>query len=109
MSQIEIKVNGATVQGNTSEVLLTQLEKAGLTPEFQCRDGMCGTCRCKLKQGQITQAGLPLAATRGDEILACCSVPKGNVVVEFSYSIEPADQPITSARTTNHLENSYSV
>ncbi len=94
MSLIKIQVNGTTVQGNTSELLLTQLEKAGLTPEFQCRDGMCGTCRCQLKNGHVMQSGVPMAAIRADEVLACCTIPKGHIEIEFSYSIgemEPSE------------------
>ncbi|ELR67478.1 Ferredoxin [Photobacterium marinum] len=86
MSQLTIKVNGQTVHGNSREPLLHQLEKAGLRPEFQCRTGMCGACRCKLKAGAIDQ-GDAMAFIAPNEVLACCSIPKSDVDVEFDYQL----------------------
>ncbi len=91
MSQLTIKVNGQTVHGNRREPLLVQLEKAGLQPEFQCRNGMCGACRCKLKVGAITQSDA-MAFVAPNEVLACCSVPKTNIEVEFDYQLAQTTQ-----------------
>ncbi|WP_299018268.1 2Fe-2S iron-sulfur cluster-binding protein [uncultured Photobacterium sp.] len=91
MSQLTIKVNGKTVHGNRREPLLVQLEKAGLQPEFQCRNGMCGACRCKLKAGAVDH-GDAMAFIAPNEVLACCSIPKTNVDVEFDYQLASLPQ-----------------
>lgn len=91
MSQITIKVNGMKVHGNSREPLLIQLERAGLRPEFQCRDGMCGACRCKLAAGAVDQKD-SMAFIAPNEILACCAVPKSGVEVEFAYDIGETEQ-----------------
>lgn len=55
--------------------LLELAEARGLTPEFSCREGHCGTCRTKLLKGSVTYAKIPSASTADDEVLICCAVP----------------------------------
>ncbi|SQA99044.1 2Fe-2S ferredoxin YfaE [Cedecea neteri] len=55
--------------------LLELAEARGLTPEFSCREGHCGTCRTKLLKGSVTYAKTPSASTADDEVLICCAVP----------------------------------
>jgi ferredoxin len=86
MSRLTIKVNGQEVHGNSRESLLTQLENAGIQPEYQCRNGMCGACRCKLKSGAVDQQDA-MAFVGSNEILACRSTPKANVDIEFDYQL----------------------
>ncbi|KKA46046.1 MULTISPECIES: class I ribonucleotide reductase maintenance protein YfaE [Salinivibrio] len=88
MTRITIEVNGITVGGNTHQNLLEQLEDAGIQPEYQCRNGMCGACRCKLNQGSVTQ-GESMAFVMPGEILACQSAPQTDVSIAFDY--QPAD------------------
>lgn len=86
MSQLTIMVNGVKVHGNSREPLLHQLEQAGLQPEYQCRNGMCGACRCKLKIGEVNQQEA-LAFIANNEILACRSTPQNNIEIEFDYQL----------------------
>ncbi len=55
MSKVTLNVNGITLEGNTGDSLLEQLESAGLQPEYQCRNGVCGACRCRLGSGKVSQ------------------------------------------------------
>ena len=55
--------------------LLELAESRGLTPEFSCRGGSCGTCRTALVEGQVTYALAPDAAHGPKEALICCAVP----------------------------------
>ncbi|MGF1725465.1 class I ribonucleotide reductase maintenance protein YfaE [Photobacterium nomapromontoriensis] len=86
MSQLTFMVNGIEVHGNSREPLLTQLERVGIQPEYQCRSGMCGACRCTLTQGAVEQED-NMAFIAKNEILACCSVPKTNLTIEFNYQL----------------------
>ena len=57
--------------------LLQLAEKSGLTPDFGCRSGMCGTCEVKLLKGTIE------GCLEGDDgVLICCSKP-ASVEVEL--------------------------
>ncbi|NGN97780.1 2Fe-2S iron-sulfur cluster binding domain-containing protein [Grimontia sp. S25] len=86
MSRIAITVNGQTLVGNTHQPLLEQLEQAGLQPEFQCRNGVCGACRCKLDKGNVAQDDA-MAYLAAGEILTCRSTPSEDVSLEFDYQV----------------------
>ena len=68
----KIKINSKVIETksiNTS--VLEIVESAGIKLRYQCRDGYCGSCRCKLKSGQIKYMQEPLAYVDDDEILVC--------------------------------------
>ena len=55
--------------------LLELAEARGLSPEFSCRGGSCGTCKTKLLAGQVSYAAQPAMHLAKDEVLICCCVP----------------------------------
>ncbi len=66
-----------------SESLLSFAEGHGLTPEFSCRAGVCGTCKTGLVEGEITYFEDPLDEPGAGQVLICCARPKGNVVLDL--------------------------
>ncbi|MDD1781756.1 class I ribonucleotide reductase maintenance protein YfaE [Enterovibrio sp. ZSDZ35] len=86
MSRITITVNGQSLVGNTHQPLLEQLEQAGLQPEFQCRNGVCGACRCKLQKGSVSQQDT-MAYLAAGEILTCSAIPAQNIELDFDYQV----------------------
>ncbi|UUM31683.1 class I ribonucleotide reductase maintenance protein YfaE [Vibrio japonicus] len=85
-----IKINGtSTIQSNPSNTILETMEKAGIEPEYNCRDGHCGACRCKLISGEVEYVGFAMAYTQADEILPCISKAKSDVQLEdVNYAIK---------------------
>ncbi|OEF29183.1 class I ribonucleotide reductase maintenance protein YfaE [Vibrio rumoiensis] len=67
---------------NPSDTLLEAMEQANLAPEFQCRDGHCGACKCELVSGDVEYVGFALAFTHPKEILPCICKAKSDVVLE---------------------------
>lgn len=64
--------------------ILEIAEEHGLTPEYGCRNGVCGTCAVKINKGQVTYRTQPSAAHSSDEALICCAVPaKDTEVLEI--------------------------
>jgi uncharacterized protein len=55
--------------------LLELAESRGLTPEFSCRGGSCGTCAAKLISGAVHYPNPPAQLPDGDKVLICCAVP----------------------------------
>ncbi len=55
--------------------LLDLAEARGLTPEYSCRGGSCGTCAVKVLAGKVTYATRPSAKVDADQALICCAVP----------------------------------
>lgn len=58
--------------------LLELAEARGLTPEFSCRTGSCGTCKTRIVAGAVTYAAPPAFKTAEGEALICCAVPAAN-------------------------------
>ena len=55
--------------------LLDLAEARGLTPEYSCRGGSCGTCAVKVLAGKVTYEVRPSAKVDADKALICCAVP----------------------------------
>lgn len=55
--------------------ILELAERHGLTPDFGCRSGSCGSCAVKLRAGAVTYPTAPTAPHGPDEALICCAVP----------------------------------
>ncbi|MEH0689136.1 2Fe-2S iron-sulfur cluster binding domain-containing protein [Vibrio cholerae] len=85
-----IKINAiTTIQSNSSNTILETLEQAGLEPEYNCRDGHCGACRCTLVSGEVEYVGFAMAYTQGDEILPCICKAKSDVeVTDVNYRLK---------------------
>lgn len=85
-----IKINGtSSIQSNPSNTILETMEKAGIEPEYNCRDGHCGACRCKLVSGEVEYVGFAMAYTQADEILPCISKAKSDVQIEdVNYALK---------------------
>lgn len=71
--------------GNTQDVLLEQLESAGIPVPYSCRAGICGQCRIHLEDG-LVDSKVKSAIKRNGDILACSCIPKSNVKLNPSES-----------------------
>lgn len=69
---------------NTGATLLEQAERAGLTPEFGCRMGICLSCTAVKRDGTVRnvltgeESSLP-----DEEIRVCVNAPVGDCVVDL--------------------------
>ncbi|GAA0494046.1 class I ribonucleotide reductase maintenance protein YfaE [Tatumella punctata] len=63
--------------------LLTALEAHQLPVEYQCREGYCGSCRVRLRKGQVCYRSKPLAFVGQGEILPCCCRPVGDIELDL--------------------------
>jgi ferredoxin-NADP reductase/predicted pyridoxine 5'-phosphate oxidase superfamily flavin-nucleotide-binding protein len=55
--------------------LLDLAESRGLSPDFGCRGGTCGTCRTRIIEGAVAYLVRPDFEVGDDEALICCAVP----------------------------------
>lgn len=67
----------------SADSLLAFAETQNLKPEFSCRSGVCGTCRTRLVEGEITYTDEPLDPPPEGEVLICCAKPKGAVTLDL--------------------------
>ncbi len=86
----KVKINGLSpILSVPDQTILESMEAAGLQPEYHCRDGHCGACRCQLVSGEIEEVAFKMAYTKDKEILPCISKAKSNIVLDHvSYQIK---------------------
>lgn len=64
--------------------LLEHAEKAGLTPAYGCRMGICHTCTCRKLTGQVRNVNSgELSSCEQEDIQICSSVPVGDVELDL--------------------------
>jgi len=67
-----------------AESILEFAEANGLNPPYSCRQGICGTCECKLLEGEVEYQTTPTATVEDGSVLICIAKPKtANVVLDL--------------------------
>lgn len=64
-----------------ADSLLEFAEANDLNPDYSCRVGVCGTCQCKLLEGEVEYQEPPTATVESGSVLICISKPKTARVV----------------------------
>ena len=82
--EIEFSRSGLKTKWNPSfESILDLAEANGLSPDYSCRSGICHTCMCKLKGGEVEYIEEPLDPPDEGSVLICVCKPKSNVVIDI--------------------------
>lgn len=58
--------------------LLEFAEAHGITPEFGCRSGQCGSCKVNLLEGEVHYPQPPTCSFDNDQVIICCAIPAKN-------------------------------
>lgn len=82
MPKVIIKQQILVFDGS-KKCLLEALEQQQFDVEYQCREGYCGACRCKLLSGSVRYLNEPLAFVRKGEFLPCCSIPVTDIEIDL--------------------------
>ncbi|BAZ09138.1 oxidoreductase FAD/NAD(P)-binding subunit [Calothrix sp. NIES-4071] len=61
--------------------LLEFAEANNIYPPFSCRSGICGTCMCKILEGEVAYQQAPTAAIEPGSALICISKPRTSKVI----------------------------
>ncbi|WP_404788086.1 2Fe-2S iron-sulfur cluster-binding protein [Altericista sp. CCNU0014] len=61
--------------------ILEFAEANDLNPDYSCRAGICGTCMCRILEGEVEYQEEPTAAIAEGSVLICISKPKTSRVV----------------------------
>jgi len=76
--------------------LLDTLREHGIPVSYSCTAGRCGTCRCKVVEGEVLETGREAKITNPDEgqyILACMSVLTESCAIEIPEPDEIVTHP----------------
>jgi ferredoxin-NADP reductase len=61
--------------------ILEFAEANDLNPPYSCRQGICGTCQCRLLEGEVEYQTPPTAEIEEGSVLICISKPKTSKLV----------------------------
>ena len=96
---ITVQPSGRTFTVQPDEALLAAAVRQGIGLPYGCKDGACGSCKCRKLEGTITQGTHQLKALSLDEaeqgfILTCCAVAHSDVVIESRQVTDESAFPI---------------
>jgi len=113
---ITVQPSGRQFSTEPGETLLAAGIRQGIALPYGCKDGACGSCKCKLVAGQVTHGPHQAKALSADEeaagyLLTCCATAQGDVVIESRQVTEAGAFPIKKmpVRVASMERASYDV
>lgn len=83
--RIELRASGRVVTMSPDHTVLEALIGAGVMLRSSCRQGMCGTCKTTLVEGEVDmrhQGGIRPREIAQGSFLPCCSKPLTDLVID---------------------------
>jgi uncharacterized protein len=81
-AEVVFAKSGKTITWSENDDSLLEFAEANnLNPAYSCRAGICGTCACKIREGEVVYQETPTAAIDEGSVLICISKPKTTKVV----------------------------
>jgi len=97
--QISIQPSGRNFTVEEGETMLSAGIRQGIGLPYGCKDGACGSCKCKKLEGTVVH-GLHQSKALSDVeeaaglVLTCCGVPQSDVVLESRQVTQAGAFPI---------------
>jgi CDP-4-dehydro-6-deoxyglucose reductase len=97
--QITVQPSGRTFTANPDEAILAAGIRQGIGLPYGCKDGACGSCKCKKLVGSVVHGPHQSKALSADEeaagyVLTCCATATSDVVLESKQVTEAGAFPI---------------
>lgn len=83
--RVELRRSGKVVDCDETVTVLDALMQAGVLLRSSCRQGMCGTCKSTLLEGEVDmqhQGGIRQREIDRGSFLPCCSYPRSDLVID---------------------------
>lgn len=96
---VTVQPSGRTFEVATGESLLSAGIRQGINLPYGCKDGACGSCKCKKLEGLVQHGPHQEKALSTEEaaagfVLTCCATPQSNVVLESRQVTEVGALPV---------------
>ncbi len=91
---VTVEPSGTTFSANADETILAAGIRQGVGLPYGCKDGACGSCKCKMVSGQVVHANFQRKALSVEDeaahfVLTCCATAQSDIVLE-SRQVTPA-------------------
>jgi CDP-4-dehydro-6-deoxyglucose reductase len=102
--EITVNPSGRRFTALAGETILAAGIRAGVGMPYGCKDGACGSCKCKKLEGTVTHGAHQSKALSNEEeaqgfVLTCCGVAQSAVVLESRQVTEEGAFPIKKMPT----------
>ncbi|TFI47603.1 CDP-6-deoxy-delta-3,4-glucoseen reductase [Diaphorobacter sp. DS2] len=97
--QITVQPSGRAFEAQAGETILSAAIRGGVGMPYGCKDGACGSCKCKKLSGSVVHGEHQQKALSTDEeeagfVLTCCAQPLTDVVLESRQVTDESAYPI---------------
>ena len=113
---VTVQPSGRTYTVHADEALLAAAIRQGIGLPYGCKDGACGSCKCKKIEGSVTHGPHQLKALSHEEeaagfILTCCGVAHSDVVIESRQVTDESAFPVKKmpTRLSSFAKTSHDV
>jgi CDP-4-dehydro-6-deoxyglucose reductase, E3 len=96
---ITVQPSGRNFTANPDEVILAAGIRSGVGLPYGCKDGACGSCKCRKLDGTVVHGPHQSKALSAEEeaagyVLTCCAVPQTDVVLESRQVTDESGFPV---------------
>lgn len=96
---INIEPSGRSFDAQAGETLLSAAIRQGVGLPYGCRDGTCGSCKCRLVAGEVVHGAHQERALSAEEekkgfVLTCCAAALGPLVLENRHVTDERSFPV---------------
>ncbi len=101
---VSIQPSGRQFTMRRDDTVLSAALSEGIGLPYGCKDGACGSCKCKLLEGRVIHGAHQAKALSADEeaagyLLTCCATPQTDLVIEARQVVGLGDHPIVKMPT----------
>jgi len=114
--QITVEPSGRGFVAQGDETILSAAIRQGIGLPYGCKDGACGSCKCKKLSGEVTHGLHQSKALSAEEevagfVLTCCATARSDVMLESRQVTDIGAFPIRKmpARVLTLLRKSHDV
>jgi CDP-4-dehydro-6-deoxyglucose reductase, E3 len=97
--QVTVQPSGRAFAVEEGEPILAAAIRQGIGMPYGCKDGACGSCKCRKLEGKVVHGIHQAKALSAEEeaagfILTCCGVPHTDVVIESRQVTDESAFPV---------------
>ncbi|MFP5390910.1 MAG: CDP-6-deoxy-delta-3,4-glucoseen reductase [Gammaproteobacteria bacterium] len=102
--QVTVQPSGHQFPCEADETVLAAALRAGIGLPYGCKNGACGSCKGKIKEGAVEhkpyqQRALSNEEKAGGGALFCCAIPTGDLTIEAREITGSSEYPLRKMPT----------